>query len=135
MSSDARARTAHAIDGESAADPVVKPPQVDGFAPAAPDGPALRQKLNSAEEKIDNLERALASQRQIGVAIGLLAHRFDCSPEKAWQVLVRLSQTTNVKVRDLSRVLADAHSGRIQPDDAATAASVAAQLPPEHRLP
>lgn len=108
--------------------------EVDGHDGTAAGEAVLSVRLRAAEDKIAHLERALLTQRHIGIAIGLLAHRFDCSPENAWQVLVRLSQTTNVKVRDLAQVLADAHSGRIRPEDAEIAAAVAAQLP-AHRLP
>jgi hypothetical protein len=89
----------------------------------------LFERLRSAEERINHLERSLASARQIGVAVGLLAHRYDCTPEGAWQLLVRLSQVTNVKVRELSRILGEVHAGRVPPADTAVVQAIAAQLP------
>jgi hypothetical protein len=100
---------------------------------AEPQPEALIERLRVAEDRIENLERALASQRQIGIAIGLLAHRFGCSPEQGWQLLVRLSQATNVKVRELARIIADAHCGQVRPGDAAVMATLAAQLPRDRR--
>ena len=105
-----------------------------GHTPEPQPAAVLAERLRVAEDRVENLERALASQRQIGIAIGLLAHRFGCPPEQGWRLLVRLSQGTNVKVRELSRVLADAHAGRIRPGDTAVMAALAAQLPRD-RLP
>lgn len=94
---------------------------------------ALVERLRSAEREIAQLQEALTSQRLIGVAIGLLAHRFSCSPEQSWQLLVRLSQTSNVKVREVARILVDAHAGRDAAADADVLASLASQLPGDGR--
>ena len=50
------------------------------------------------EAEIAQLRDALARRQQIGVATGLLAQRFAISPERAWSLLVRLSQNGHVKV-------------------------------------
>jgi len=94
-----------------------------------PDVAELMTRLRAAEAEVAQLREALASQRVIGVAIGILAHRFRCSPEQSWQLLVRLSQTSNVKVRELSRILVDAHAGHDVAADADVLAMVASQLP------
>jgi hypothetical protein len=78
--------------------------------------------------QIRNLECAMESQRLIGVAIGLLAQRAGISSDAAWQHLVRVSQDTNIKVREIARILVDARNGRAQPGDAATLADVAGRL-------
>lgn len=78
--------------------------------------------------QIRNLELAMESQRLIGIAIGLLAQRAGCSTDVAWQQLVRVSQDTNVKVREIARILVDARNGRAEPADAATLADVASRL-------
>ncbi|HTF39198.1 MAG TPA: ANTAR domain-containing protein [Propionibacteriaceae bacterium] len=44
------------------------------------------------EAEIAPLKNALARRQQIGVATGLLAQRFARHPERAWSLLVRLSQ-------------------------------------------
>lgn len=92
----------------------------------------LSCRLRLAEREVAELKEALASQRLIGVAVGLLAHRFQCSPERSWGLLVRLSQTTNVKVREIARILVDAHAGGDVTADAEVLASLATQLPDEH---
>ncbi|HEY5788513.1 MAG TPA: ANTAR domain-containing protein [Microlunatus sp.] len=81
------------------------------------------------ERQVRNLEVALTTQRTIGVAVGLLAHRYGFTTEQAWLLLARLSQDTNVKVREAARVLVDAHNGQTEGADAGTLARVAARLP------
>lgn len=92
----------------------------------------LSCRLRSAEREVAELKEALASQRLIGVAVGLLAHRFQCSAEQSWGLLVRLSQTTNVKVREIARILVDAQAGGNVTADAEVLAMLATQLPDEH---
>ena len=46
-------------------------------------------------------------------ATGLLAQRFGITPERAWSLLVRLSQNCHVKVRDIAQALINAHCGRL----------------------
>ena len=70
----------------------------------------------------------MESQRSIGVAIGLLAQRAGISSDEAWRHLVRVSQDTNIKIREIARILVDARNGRAQPVDADTLADVAARL-------
>ncbi len=78
--------------------------------------------------QIRNLELAMESQRLIGVAIGLLAQRAGVGTDEAWQHLVRVSQDTNIKVREIARILVEARNGQAQPADAASLAVVAARL-------
>ena len=78
--------------------------------------------------KIRNLELAVESQRTIGIAIGLLAQRAGISSDDAWRQLVQTSQDTNLKVREIARILVDARNGRAEPADAATLARVTAGL-------
>jgi len=71
------------------------------------------------ERKVANLERALVSQRSIGIAIGLLAQWNGCTTDTAWGQLSRISQVTNTKVRDVARILResiDDAPGRTQAD-------------------
>jgi len=114
--------------------PVCDRPAGTQFATGV-DATELMQRLHTAEREVAELKHALASQRLIGVAIGLLAHRFACSPEQAWRLLVRLSQTSNVKVREVARILADAHSGADVTADADVLAILATQLPGQIRSP
>ncbi|MGX7678090.1 ANTAR domain-containing protein [Jatrophihabitans sp. DSM 45814] len=66
--------------------------------------------LRAAEARIDNLDRALTSNREIGIAVGILmaAHRF--TAEQAFDLLRRVSQHTHRKVREVALDVAEAGS-------------------------
>jgi hypothetical protein len=81
------------------------------------------------EAEIAQLKDALARRQQIGVAIGLLAQRFAISPERAWSLLVRLSQNGHVKVRDIAQAMINAHCGQLGPADAAILNAMESHLP------
>jgi uncharacterized small protein (DUF1192 family) len=81
------------------------------------------------EAEIAQLKDALARRQQIGVAIGLLAQRFAISPERAWSLLVRLSQNGHVKVRDIAQAMINAHCGQVGPADAAILNAMESHLP------
>lgn len=117
-------------------------PLTDGYAEATKlpleagiDVAELMQRLRAAEREIAELKEGLATQRLIGVAVGLLAHRFKCSPEQSWRLLIRLSQNSNVKVREVARILTDAHSGGDVSADADVLAMLSTQLPGEIKDP
>jgi uncharacterized protein (DUF2384 family) len=78
---------------------------------------ALQQQVMALERKNGNLMVALASQRMIGIAVGLVAQRTCCTSSEAWERLTRLSQDTNVKVRELARVMVDAVDGVTRDED------------------
>src|SRR4029450_2905515 len=67
------------------------------------------------EAEVAQLKQALARRQQIGVATGLLAQRFGISPDRAWSLMVRLSQNGHVKVREIAQAVIAAHCGRIDP--------------------
>lgn len=81
------------------------------------------------EAEIAQLKDALARRQQIGVATGLLAQRFGITPERAWSLLVRISQNGHVKVRDIAEAMINAHSGRLSTADAHILASIELHLP------
>jgi ANTAR domain len=81
------------------------------------------------EAEIAQLKDALARRQQIGVATGLLAQRFGISPERAWALLVRLSQNCHVKVRDIAQTLIDAHCGRLSQAEAEILRLIERHLP------
>ncbi len=62
----------------------------------------MRTRAEVAESRADNLERALASNRRIGMAIGILLTRLHCSEEQAFDVLRQESMRRNVKVAELA---------------------------------
>lgn len=55
-----------------------------------------------AHAQIENLEAALATNRTIGVAIGILIERHKISSDAAFARLVEVSQHTNRKLRDVA---------------------------------
>lgn len=93
-------------------------------ATEVPDAPeALR-------DEVAHLHEAMGSQRDIGMAIGLMSARFACSTEQAWRTMLRISQDSNTKVRDVARVLVATHDGSADADDVAMLETFASHLPP-----
>jgi hypothetical protein len=92
------------------------------FEPVDTPDPALR-------EEIAQLQEAVQSQRAIGMAIGLLSARYDCSTEQAWRSLLRISQDSNTKVRTVARVLVAIHDGSSDGDDQALLEALVTHLP------
>ena len=89
-----------------------------------------RVRIDALERQVRNLQEAMDSRQRVGVVVGLLAYRMDCTPEQAWDLLIWLSQTTNIKVRTVAQVLTDQHCGILSPADAGLAASIERLLPP-----
>lgn len=56
---------------------------------------------------VAGLETALESRHLIGIAQGVLAARYDISYEAAFDVLHRLSNDTNTKLREVARAVAE----------------------------
>jgi AmiR/NasT family two-component response regulator len=51
----------------------------------------------------------------IGQAEGLLMNRHNIDPDAAFRLLVKLSQETHVKLRDVAQRIVAAHTGRTSP--------------------
>jgi hypothetical protein len=62
----------------------------------------LRTRILTAETRVANLEVALATNRRIGIAVGILMCRLGVTEDHAFAVLSKHSQDHNVKVRDLA---------------------------------
>jgi AmiR/NasT family two-component response regulator len=58
--------------------------------------------LAQAEQRAANLEAALASNRQIGAAIGILMQRHKITERQGLDLLRRSSQAANWKLRDIA---------------------------------
>ncbi|HEX6761120.1 MAG TPA: ANTAR domain-containing protein, partial [Propionibacteriaceae bacterium] len=84
----------------------------------------ISSRVAELEAEIAQLKDALTRRQQIGVAVGLLAQRFAISPERAWSLLVRLSQNGHVKVREIAEAVIEAHCGRIDPARAEILSSI-----------
>ncbi|WP_346007893.1 ANTAR domain-containing protein [Janibacter terrae] len=55
----------------------------------------------------DQLNEALATRKAIGQAIGLVMERYQITEDHAFQFLVRVFTTSNIKMRDLAQELID----------------------------
>lgn len=56
----------------------------------------------AATNEIDHLRTALVSRHTIGLAQGLLMHRYGLTEDKSFRFLTRLSQDSNTKLRDVA---------------------------------
>jgi len=65
----------------------------------------LQARVRSAEDRAALLERALASNRRIGMAVGILMCRSQLTEDQAIAVLKTHSQHRNVKVRALAETV------------------------------
>ena len=79
--------------------------------PTAAELAELRTRVESAESRAENLERALASNRRIGMAVGILLARLRCTEEQAFEVLRQESMRRNVKVAQLAEQVV--HTGTL----------------------
>jgi len=87
------------------------------------------QPAEAMRHEIAHLHEAVRSQRDIGMAIGLLSARFGCSTEQAWRTMLRVSQDSNTKVRDVARVLVNTHDGTADVGDRDLLRAFVAHLP------
>jgi hypothetical protein len=93
----------------------------------APQADAPQQ--NALRDEVAQLHEAVRSQRDIGMAIGLMSARFGCSTEQAWRTMLRVSQDSNTKVRTVARVLVSTHDGTADADDHDLLSRFVAHLP------
>jgi ANTAR domain-containing protein len=98
------------------------------------DGLEGSARVAELEAEIVQLKEALARRQLIGVATGLLAQRFNISPDRAWSLLVRLSQNGHVKVRDIAQALINAHCGLHGPLENKIINAIESYLPDGVRL-
>ena len=111
---------------------VLSPQHTDAGSVAGMGG--LDSRVAQLEAEIAQLKDALARRQQIGVATGLLAQRFAISPERAWSLLVRLSQNSHVKVREIAQSVIEAHCGRLDPVNRQILSTLEKHLPDGVRL-
>jgi hypothetical protein len=81
-------------------------------------------------EEVAHLHEAMKSQRDIGMAIGLLSAKYGCSTDQAWRTMLRVSQDSNTKVRTVAHVLVVVHDGTAGHEDNDVLRSFEAHLPP-----
>ena len=63
--------------------------------------------------EVDQLHEALLTRQNLGEVSGMLAERHGLSLEEAWALLVRASQHTNLKVREVAWLVTAARSGEL----------------------
>jgi beta-lactamase class A len=80
-------------------------------------------------DEVAHLHEAMKSQRDIGMAIGLLSAKYACSTEQAWRTMLRVSQDSNTKVRTVAHVLVAVHDGTSAPEDQEVLRKFEDQLP------
>ena len=85
--------------------------------------------VDALRDEVAHLHEAMRSQRDIGMAIGLLSARYGCSTEQAWRTILRVSQDSNTKVRNVARVLVATHDGTADTDARALLESFVSHLP------
>src|SRR5690242_19492897 len=78
-------------------------PAESGRPGATPDlATQVPEQLVMARERIGHLETALATNRRIGIAIGIVMVRHQLTDEQALELLREQSQVRNKKLRDLA---------------------------------
>ena len=66
---------------------------------------------------VTNLNAALESRSVIGAAVGIAMHRENISMAIAFDKLVELSQTENMKLRDLAKRITEVYEADLETDD------------------
>jgi GAF domain-containing protein len=85
----------------------------DAVARALELGTLASVALAAAHDR-DGLRRAVDARSLIGIAMGVLVERYELGVDAAFQVLVRLSQHHNLKLREVARMLVE---DGVLPDD------------------
>ncbi|SDL57199.1 ANTAR domain-containing protein [Geodermatophilus siccatus] len=65
----------------------------------------LRARAETAERRADNLERALASNRRIGMAVGILLERLHVPEEQAFELLRQESMRRNIRLAQVAETV------------------------------
>jgi len=81
------------------------------------------------EREIASLQEAVRTRTLIGTAIGILAERYGCTSEQAWALIGRVSSHTNVKARDVARVVVASADGSHDAGDRVLLDTLAPHLP------
>ncbi|MFG2985882.1 ANTAR domain-containing protein [Streptomyces sp. NPDC048258] len=77
---------------------------------------ALIAEILDLRAEVEQLSRALESRAVIDQARGMVMALAPCSGEKAWDLLVDVSQHRNVKLRDVAAALVGSTAGEALPD-------------------
>ena len=66
------------------------------------DEPSVHAELEAALAKVAELQAALRSSREIGMAMGIVMERHRLSADRTFLVLQQISSRRNVKLRDVA---------------------------------
>jgi hypothetical protein len=64
-------------------------------------------------KEVDNLQVAISTRTLIGQALGIVRERYHMSEERAFEFLVRVSQTSNTKLRVVAGEIVDMDAGSL----------------------
>jgi GAF domain-containing protein len=82
-----------------------------GFAAAAHSTLQLSVRINSAQERAEDLEAAMQSRTAINLACGVIMAQNRCSQAEAMEILTKVSSNRNRKLRDVATELIEQLSG------------------------
>ncbi|MDQ0767899.1 hypothetical protein QF031_000648 [Pseudarthrobacter defluvii] len=82
-----------------------------GFAAAAHDTLRLSVRINTAENRAEDLEAAMQSRTAINLACGVIMAQNRCSQAEAMEILTKVSSNRNRKLRDVATELIEQLSG------------------------
>lgn len=85
--------------------------------------------------QVANLETAIESRHRIGVAQGMLMQRFGLTVDQSFSLLLRVSQTKNVKLRDVARKVIEGDLDDLVPSSVTASASLGGRAGPGGRDP
>lgn len=80
---------------------------------ALSDGVGAQRRIAELERELAQLRDGLSTREQIGIATGLVAERLGLTPENAFAVLRAASQNRNIKLRNVAKIVVEAHCGRL----------------------
>jgi hypothetical protein len=81
----------------------------------------VSRQTEELRHQVDGLRQALTTHPLIDTARGIVMATGSCSEEEAWQVLVDVSQSTNIKLREIARRIVDGITGPPPPRPIRTA--------------
>jgi hypothetical protein len=103
--------------------------QSNNPVPATGSPEDLRAEVARLEHEVLQLREAVATRTLLGTAIGMLAERYGCTSQQAWTLITRVSSNSNLKAREVARLVVALADGTLEPGDEAHVASIAPHLP------
>jgi hypothetical protein len=92
-------------------------------------GTDLESRVLRLEDENLTLKEAVRTRTLIGTAIGLLAERYRCTTQEAWALVTRVSSHTNIKAREVARVVVRFADGSHDAGDRVLLETLAPHLP------